>query len=298
MRFTKLLLATGSSPRRLKIPGNDLAGVHYLRRLSHSDTLRDALSPASTVVIAGAGWIGLEIASAARARGCAVTVVEPAPTPLHAALGPEMGTFFADVHRDHGVEFQFGTGVSAFKGTDGVTAVVTTDGTELAADVVIVGIGARPNTDLASDAGLTVDDGVVVDASLRTDDPDIHAAGDIAAYLHPHYGRHIRVEHWSNALNGGEAAARAMLGQEVAYEDLPYFFSDQYDVGMEFAGLLDGYDRVVTRGDVRARAFMAYWLSGNQVVAGMHVNLWDEGLDTIRDLITTRRPVDPETLSQ
>ena len=294
--YTKLLLATGSSPRRLKIQGNDLDGVHYLRRLPHSDALRDALANADRVVIAGAGWIGLEIASAARGRGCAVTVVEPAPTPLHAALGPEMGAFFADVHRDHGVDFRFGTGVERFEGAGRVERVVTTDGAALPADVVVVGVGARPNTELAADAGLAVDDGVLVDAALRTDDPDIYAAGDIAASPSQRYGRRVRVEHWANAIGGGEAAARSMLGQDVTYDDLPYFFSDQYDIGMEFAGLPVGYDRVVTRGDVAGRAFMAYWLAGDEVVAGMHVNLWDEGLDGIRDLMTSRRAVDLDKL--
>ncbi|UOX91954.1 FAD-dependent oxidoreductase [Amycolatopsis sp. FBCC-B4732] len=294
--YTKLLLATGSSPRRLRVPGNDLAGVHYLRRLSHADQLRSALSAGGRVVVAGAGWIGLETAAAARTYGCEVTIVEPGPSPLHAALGPELGGFFADLHRTHGVELRLGTGVTGFAGDDAVSAVLTDDG-EIPADVVVVGIGARPETQLAEEAGLTVDDGVRVDAALRTEDPDVYAAGDVASAWHPHYGRAIRVEHWAAATNGGPAAARSMLGQAVEYAELPYFFSDQYDAGLEFTGWFPpgGYDRVVRRGD--AEAFHAFWLAGDRVVAGLHVNRWDEGLDAVRELILSGRAVDPDRLA-
>jgi 3-phenylpropionate/trans-cinnamate dioxygenase ferredoxin reductase subunit len=285
--YSKLLLATGSSPRRLKVEGNTLDGVHYVRRLGHTAALREALGEVSRVVVAGAGWIGLEIAAAARGKGCEVTVVDPAPSPLHAALGQEMGGFFADIHRDHGVQFRFGEGVERFAGAGRVEAVVTPSG-EIPADLVVVGVGARPNVELAEDAGLAVDGGVVVDQAMRTEDPDIFAAGDIAAVPSSRYGRRLRVEHWQNAISGGEAAAVAMLGGDVVYDDLPYFFSDQYDVGMEFVGLVDGYDRVETRGDVAGRAFTAYWVAGEEVVAGMHVNLWDDGIDAIRDLVAGR----------
>jgi 3-phenylpropionate/trans-cinnamate dioxygenase ferredoxin reductase subunit len=296
--YSKLLLATGSSPRRLKVEGNDLGGVHYLRRLSQSDALREAFAHGGRVVVVGAGWIGLETAAAARKAGCEVTIVEPTATPLHAALGPEMGAFFGDVHRKQGVELRLGVGVTGFKGAGKVSAVAT-DAGDIPADVVVVGVGARPNTELAEDAGLTVDDGVHVDGALRTDDPDVFAAGDIASVPSSRYGRRIRVEHWQNAVDSGPAAARAMLGQDVTYDQLPYFFTDQYDLGMEFAGWLapGGYDRVVTRGDVDGQAFHAFWLAGDQVVAGMHVNRWDDGIDAVRELITSRRAVDPERLA-
>ncbi|MFD7660190.1 NAD(P)/FAD-dependent oxidoreductase [Actinosynnema sp. NPDC059797] len=297
--YTRLLLATGSSPRRLSVPGEELPGVHHLRRLDQADRLREALTPGSRVVIAGAGWIGLEVAAAARARDCAVTVVEPAPTPLHAVLGPELGGFFADLHRHRGVGFRFGGRVTGIRGDGAVSAVELADGAVLPADAVVVGVGARPNTALAERAGLTVDDGVVVDAALRTDDPHVFAAGDVAAHPSTRYGRRLRVEHWANALNGGQAAARSMLGQETAYDELPYFFSDQYDVGMEFAGWFapGGYDRVVTRGSVEERAFHAFWLASGHVVAGMHVNLWDDGIGDVQDLVRSRRPVDPDRLA-
>jgi 3-phenylpropionate/trans-cinnamate dioxygenase ferredoxin reductase subunit len=300
--YRKLLLATGASPRTLAVPGADLPGVHHLRRLPDSDRLRAALSGGRRVAMAGAGWIGLEIAAAARGQGCPVTVVEPAPTPLHVALGPEMGTFFADLHRERGVEFRFGAGVAGVVGDTQVKALRTTDGEEIPADVVVVGVGARPNTALAEAAGLTVDDtngGIVVDARLRTDDPDIHAAGDVAAVPSPHYGRRLRVEHWASAISGGQTAARAMLGRPADHDELPYFFSDQYDVGMEFTGWFapGGYDRVVTRGDVPGRAFHAFWLAGNHVLAGMHVNLWDEGIAPVQELILGGHPVDPGRLA-
>ncbi|MGV9366166.1 NAD(P)/FAD-dependent oxidoreductase [Amycolatopsis sp. NPDC003731] len=294
--YTKLLLATGASPRRLRVPGNDLDGVHYLRRLAHADRLRDALKAGGRVVVAGAGWIGLETAAAARHYGCPVTIVEPGPAPLHATLGPELGGYFADLHRRHGVELRFGTGVTGFAGESAVSAVLTDDG-EIPADVVVVGIGARPETQLAADAGLAADDGVLVDAGLRTEDPDVFAAGDVAGVWQERYGRRIRVEHWAAATNGGPAAALAMLGREVVHDDLPYFFSDQYDAGMEFTGWFPpgGYDRVVTRGD--AEAFHAFWLTGGRVVAGLHVNKWDEGLDAVRELILSGRTVDPDRLA-
>ncbi|MFJ9786443.1 NAD(P)/FAD-dependent oxidoreductase [Amycolatopsis sp. NPDC101161] len=294
--YTKLLLATGASPRRLRVPGNDLEGVHYLRRLVQADRLRDALAAGGRVVVAGAGWIGLETAAAARTYGCEVTIVEPSPSPLHATLGPELGAFFAELHRRHGVDLRLGTGVTGFAGDTSVTAV-RTDAGEIPADVVIVGIGARPETQLAEEAGLAVDDGVRVDASLRTEDPDVFAVGDVASAWHPAYDRHIRVEHWAAATNGGPAAALSMLGREVVYDDLPYFFSDQYDVGMEFTGWFPpgGYDRVVTRGT--DEAFHAFWLAGGRVVAGLHVNQWDEGLDAVRELIRGGRTVDPDLLA-
>ncbi|MEQ0560086.1 FAD-dependent oxidoreductase [Amycolatopsis sp. NEAU-NG30] len=294
--YTKLLLATGSSPRRLRVPGNDLDGVHYLRRLSHADRLREALAAGGRVVVAGAGWIGLETAAAARHYGCEVTVVEPSPSPLHAALGPEVGEYFAKLHRGHGVDLRLGVGVTGFAGDKEVTAV-RTDAGEIPADVVIVGIGARPETQLAADAGLAVDDGICVDAGLRTEDPDIFAVGDVASVWHERYERRIRVEHWAAATNGGPAAARAMLGQEVVHDELPYFFSDQYDAGMEFTGWFPpgGYDRVVTRGE--PDAFHAFWLSGGRVVAGLHVNRWDEGLDAVRQLILSGQTVDPDRLA-
>ncbi|MBW0009772.1 MAG: FAD-dependent oxidoreductase, partial [Pseudonocardiales bacterium] len=249
------------------------------------------------------GWIGLETAAAAREYGCEVTIIEPQPTPLQAALGPGTGAsgiggFFAQVHRRHDVDVQLGTAVTEFRGTRHVAAVVTDDGNQIPADVVIVGVGARPNTELAEQVGLAVDNGVLVDAALRTDDPDVYAAGDVANALNPLYGARIRVEHWANALHGGPAAARSMLGRRVSYDTVPYFFTDQYDVGMEFTGWFrpGGYDALVTRGDLQARAFHAFWLADDRIVAGMHVNQWDEGIEPVEDLIRRGEPVDRHRL--
>ncbi|GAA2860614.1 FAD-dependent oxidoreductase [Streptosporangium fragile] len=297
--YAKLLLAPGASPRRLDVPGADLDGVHYLRTLGDAERLREALRGGGRVVVVGAGWIGLETAAAAREYGCEVTVVEPQAVPLQAVLGPEMGAFFAEVHRRRGVDVRLGRGVTGFLGTGRVQAVATDDGGEVTADVVIVGVGVRPDTELAERAGLAVENGILVDASLRTDDPDVYAAGDAANAFNPLYGTRIRVEHWANALNGGPAAARSMLGQEVVYDRPPYFFSDQYDVGMEFSGWFPqgGYDSVVVRGELPAHDFHAFWLAGGRVVAGMHVNRWDEGIAPVQELIRAGVPVDPDRLA-
>jgi transaldolase len=249
------------------------------------------------VVVVGAGWIGLETAAAARGHGNQVSLLEHGPTPLHAVLGPEIGTTFARLHREHGVHLRVRTGVGEFRGAAGrLTAVVTNAGDELPADVAIVGVGARPNTELARAAGFPVDNGVV-DAALRTPDPDVYAAGDVANAFHPLLGRHLRVEHWANALHGGPAAARSMHGQAVSYDRVPYFFTDQYDLGMEHSGFAGpgDYDRVVYRGDLDAGEFVAFWLSGDRVVAGMNVNVWGVA-DPLQRLIRSGAAVDDQRL--
>jgi 3-phenylpropionate/trans-cinnamate dioxygenase ferredoxin reductase subunit len=307
--YTRLLLATGAAPRRLPVPGADLAGLMYLRTLADSEALLAVLRQGGQVVIAGAGWIGLEVAAAARQAGCAVTVVEPEATPLHRSVGPELGEVFGQLHREHGVQFRLGESISELRGDGSGSAaagqaagalrqVLTSGGATLEADVVLAGIGAVPNAGLAADAGLEVDNGILTDASLRTSDPDIFAAGDVANAVNPLLGRRIRVEHWANALNGGPAAARAMLGQQVSYDRVPYFFSDQYDLGMEAAGVPEpgGYDQVVYRGEPQSREFVAFWLKSGVVVAGMNVNVWDVS-DAIQDLIRSGSPVDAARLA-
>jgi NADPH-dependent 2,4-dienoyl-CoA reductase/sulfur reductase-like enzyme len=307
--YDKLLLATGSAPRPLDVPGADLGGVHYLRRLSDSERLRATLQTLGrengTLVIVGAGWIGLEVASAARGYGAEVTIVEPLSTPLQMALGPELGEFFGRLHQDHGVKFHFGASVTEIEGRGGmVLAVHTGDGQEHPAHAVLIGIGAIPQTGLAEQAGLELapreeGGGIAVDAALRTADPDVFAAGDVAGAFNPLFGRRLRVEHWANALNGGPAAARSMLGQEVVYDRVPYFFSDQYDLGMEYSGFAapGGYERVVIRGDAGKREFIAFWqTSEGHVLAGMNVNVWDV-TDPIQALVRARRPIDPDRLA-
>ena len=283
LHYDKLLLATGSTPRILNIAGSENRGIHYLRRMGDSDSLKNALSSGPSVVVIGGGWIGLETAAAARLAGCRVSVVEMDSLPLRRVLGDEVATVFADLHRAHGVEFAFEAGIREFGGIGGsLTHVVLDNGTEVPADVAIVGVGIRPLTELASAAGLAVDNGVTTDGFLQTSDPDIYAAGDVASYRHPLLKRNIRVEHWANALNGGPVAAKNMLGQSVEYDRVPYFFSDQYDLGMEYAGYVEPreYDQVVFRGDPsivdgKAPEFVAFWVSQGKVLAGMNVNVWD-----------------------
>jgi NADPH-dependent 2,4-dienoyl-CoA reductase/sulfur reductase-like enzyme len=297
--YDRLLLTTGASPRRLDVQGGDLRGVRYLRTAADSERLGAALAESGQVVIAGAGWIGLEVAAAAREQGCEVTVVEPEPGALLRSIGPELGAMFAGLHQEHGVRFRFGEGVSEFRGSAGrLTAAVTSSDALLPADLVVVGIGAVPNTALASVAGLEVDNGILVDAALRTSDPAIWAAGDVANAFNPLLGRRIRVEHWANALNGGPAAARSMLGQEVSYDRVPYFYSDQYELGMETCGLPEPgrYDEIVYRGDLESLEFIAFWLATGVVVAGMNVNVWDV-TDDIQELIRSGRPVDTARLA-
>ncbi|MBO0806925.1 MAG: FAD-dependent oxidoreductase [Actinobacteria bacterium] len=296
--YDRLLLATGASPRRLNVPGGDLDGVLYLRTVAESEHLGSVLRGGGKVAIAGAGWIGLEVAAAAREFGCEVTVIEPEPVALHRALGPELGGMFTDLHREHGVTFRFGEGLSEIRGSGSAGAVITSAGAEVPADAVVIAVGVRPNTGLAAGAGLDISNGVTVDAALRTSVPGIYAAGDVADVFNSLLGRRVRVEHWANALSSGPAAARAMLGQPVSYDQVPYFFTDQYDLGMETAGVPEpgGYDEVVYRGDRAGREFIAFWLSGGAVVAGMNVNVWDVS-DDIQDLIRSKRQVDTARLT-
>ncbi|GAB2833715.1 FAD-dependent oxidoreductase [Streptomyces chlorus] len=308
VRYDKLLLANGAEPRRLDIPGTDLVGVHHLRRLAHAERLKGVLASLGRdnghLVIAGAGWIGLEVAAAAREYGAEVTVVHRGRTPLHSVLGPELGQLFADLHSEHGVRFHFGATLTGITGQDGVVlAARTDDGEEHPAHAVLAAIGAAPRTGLAQAAGLDLADpadggGIRVDERLRTSDPYIHAAGDVASFPHALFGTRMRVEHWANALNGGPAAARAMLGQEVTYDRIPYFFSDQYDLGMEYSGWAPAgsYDQVVIRGDAGKREFIAFWMKEGRVLAGMNVNVWDV-TDPIQRLITSRTPVDTDSLA-
>ena len=299
LRYDKLLLTTGSTPRRLDVPGAESDGLLYLRELPDSDRIRAALTSGGRVVVVGAGWIGLEVAAAARHHGAAVTVLEVADLPMQRVLGDEVAKVFADLHREHDVDLRLGTGVERIRSGDGGLSVVDSTGDEIDADAVVVGVGIRPALELAEAAGLAIEDGVAVDASLQTSAPDVFAAGDVAAAEHPILGTRIRVEHWANALNGGPVAARSMLGQDVVYDELPYFFTDQYDLGMEYIGHAPpcSYDRVVVRGDLAVREFQAYWLKNGRALAGMHVNLWDDGIDPIKAVVASGRSLDPDRLA-
>lgn len=302
--YDLLLLTTGSRVRKLDVPGADLPGIHYLRTAEESQALTDAYAAKPRVVVVGAGWIGLEAAAAARERGCEVTVIEPQSTALAAVMGEQVGELFAAVHRQHGVDLRFGTGVEGFEGDDKVTGVRTDKGDVIPADLVVVGVGVQPNTELAEAAGIEVasredGSGIVTGPDLRTSVPEVFAAGDVVRWDHPLLGHSIRVEHWSNAKDSGTAAAKAMLGQDVAHDAIPYFFTDQYDLGMEYAGDVPrgtSY-QVVLRGDPASGAYLAFWLDDHKrVLAGMHVNTWDT-IDAIRDLIRSKAPVDPARLA-
>ncbi|GAA2388556.1 FAD-dependent oxidoreductase [Streptomyces glaucosporus] len=307
IHYDALLLATGAEPRRLDVPGTGLAGVHHLRRLAHAERLRGALAGLGRdnghLVVAGAGWIGLEVAAAARTYGAEVTVIEQRATPLYSALGPELGDVLADLHREHGVRFRFGTRITEIVGQDSqVLAVRTEDGDEHPAHAVLAAIGAAPRVSLARSAGLELAadpvGGIAVDASLRTSDPRVHAAGDVAALHHPLFGVRLRDDHWANALDGGRAAARAMLGQEVVYDRIPSFFSDQYGTSLEYSGWAPpgSYDQVVVRGDVGRREFTAFWLGRERVLAGLGMNVRDAA-GPVRRLVRSGGRVDPEKLA-
>lgn len=298
--YDKLALATGSRSRRLPIPGADAEGVHMLRTIGQSDALISLFGSARRLVVVGAGWIGLEVTAAARTAGLEVTVLEVGAVPLQGALGEEMGAVFGELHRAHGVDLRCGVKAAEIVTADGkATGVRLDDDTVVDADAVLIAVGARPNIELAADAGLAVEGGVLVDESLASSDPDIVAVGDIADQQHPVLGQRVRVEHWATALNQPAVAALTMLDRPATYDRLPYFFTDQYDLGMEYTGFVapGATTSVVVRGDTASREFVAFWLDqGNRVLAGMNVNVWDV-TDRIKELILGGEPVNPDALA-
>lgn len=299
--YDKLLLATGAQARRLPIAVPSEAPVTYLRTVEDSDRLRSLLRLGGRLVIVGGGWIGLEVAAAARSLGAHVTVLEALDMPLVSVLGPEVAQIFTALHTAHGVDIRVKSRVSSIEGDDGGATLALADGTTVDADLILVGIGAVPEVALGQVAGLRTDNGIVVDAKLRTSHPDIFAAGDLANAYHPRLGRHLRVEHWDNAIEQGVVAAQNMLGKAVSYDRLPYFYSDQYDLGMEYLGSIgpEGYDRVVVRGKPAEGAFTAFWMRDGHVLAGMHANAW-AAMEPIRKIVGARDvadALDDETLT-
>ncbi|MEC3973680.1 NAD(P)/FAD-dependent oxidoreductase [Amycolatopsis sp. H20-H5] len=298
-RYDRLVLATGSRPRSLPVPGSGLPGLRTLRSLDDSLALRSAFAEAERVVIVGAGWIGSEAAAAARKHGAEVTVVDQVSAPLHAVLGDEVAGVFRELHTEHGVRWRLGERVAEFTGgPGGVNGVRLQSGDELPADVVLVAVGAAPRVELAHVAGLELadDGGVCVDAGLRTAAPDVYAIGDIAAHFHPRYGKRVRVEHWDTAKNHGTHVAGNLIGENEPYLNSPYFFSDQYDLGCEYRGLADpDTDELVVRGDLASREFIAFWLRDGRVAAAMNVNSWDDG-DALTSLVDGRATVTAEQL--
>ena len=295
--YDKLLIATGSSARGLDIHGSELDGLLTLRTLEESLGLRERFTEGASVVIVGAGWIGCEAAAAARQHGANVTIVEPRSQPLLGVVGEQIGATFAALHRDHGVDLRLGTGVKGFAGEGTASSVLIKGGHSIPADTILVGVGAAPNIALADAAGLKLaDGGIAVDATLRSSDPDIYAAGDVAAHDHPKYRHRVRVEHWANAKDQGLHVAGNLLGAEAPYQLRPFFFSDQYDLGCEYRGLADpAKDRLVVRGDLASREFTAFWLRDGAVAAAMNVNQWDDG-DALQELVDTGRQVSDKEL--
>lgn len=295
LRYDRLLLSTGAEPRRLNVPGSELEGIHYLRTLQDCEALQDRLDTGGHAAVVGAGWIGSEFAASARQRGLDVTLIDPLRLPNERIFGAEIGEFYRDLHAAHGIKLLLGRGVEEFEGARSVRAVRTSDGRSIDCDFVVVGIGVIPCTGLARSAGAKVDNGIVVNQQLRTTVPGIFAAGDVANAWHPLFRREIRVEHWANALNQGPAAAQAMLDQPVSFERIPYFFSDQYETGMEYCGHAPQWDEVIFRGTPDSGEFIAFWLHDERVVAGMNVNIWDVS-DHIQAMIRSRLPVTPAAL--
>ncbi len=297
VHYDKLLIATGSRNRRLRLPGSDLDGIFYLRTLAEADLLKAALAQAEGVVVVGDGFVGCEIAASARQMGLDVTLIGREPMPMLRALGPVGAGFYRDLHAAHGVHLHSGASASRFRGTGGqVRAVVLSDGTELAADVVVVGIGAQPNVELAADAGLAVDNGIVTDTMLATSAADVYAAGDVASVPNPVLGGRIRVEHFATALVQGPVAARNMLGRNVRHDRVPFFFSDQYDVWMEYTGYGLPDAETLVRGDPTGGEFVIFWLRENRLLAAMNVNV--RGIpDIVTPIIAGGRPVDRAALT-
>ena len=294
LAYDWLILATGGRPRMLPLPGADLPGVVTLRTLQDADRLRDLFAKGPRLVVIGAGFIGCEVAASARKLGLGVTVLEVADVPLELALGREVGARYAQLHRDHGVDLRTGVRVQAIRGDDAVERVALADGTEIDADVVVMGVGMAPNTELAEQAGLEVDNGVVCDERLRTSDEWIWACGDVASAYHPLYERHLRIEHWANALNQSQACAKSLLGESEPYDRVPYFYSDQYDVSMEYVGFGEGYDRVIFRGDLDGFEVTAFYLRQGRLLAAMPVGRHDD-VEPAKALIAARAtPEEPQ----
>jgi len=295
--YDRLLIATGASPRRLSMADESGAPVAYLRTIEDSNRIKTELRPGLRLVVIGGGWIGLEVAAAARAADAQVTVVESAELPLLAVLGPDVAGIFASLHRDYDVDLRISTTVAAVQEWDGRAVVRLSDASTVDADLVVVGIGVKPNVSLAEEAGLRTADGILVDEYLRTSDPHVYAAGDVAAVARRGLARPLRVEHWDNAINQGIVAGRNLAGDKVAYDRVPYFFTDQYDLGMEYVGHAapGECDRVIVRGETTgSRLFTAFWLRGHRVLAGMHANDWD-AIDLLRALVG--KDVDPDRLA-
>jgi 3-phenylpropionate/trans-cinnamate dioxygenase ferredoxin reductase subunit len=295
LRFDKALLATGARNRRPAIPGRELEGVFDLRTVEDADRIRTEALPGRKAVVVGMGFIGSEVAASLRQVGVEVAVVAPGSAPLERVLGGDVGGVLAEIHREHGIELHFGDSVAAFEGLGRVERVVTTAGRRIECNFAVLGVGVDPAAELAGATGIELDNGIVVDEFCRTSVQGVYAAGDVANHYHPVFKRRIRVEHWDNALKHGPAAARNMLGKDEPYEDIPWFWSDQYDTNLQYAGFHTSWDELVVRGSLEERSFVAFYCTTGRVLAVVAVN---RGKDLRRSipLIKARKPVEPAKL--
>jgi 3-phenylpropionate/trans-cinnamate dioxygenase ferredoxin reductase component len=296
LTYDALVIATGAAPRRLGSTAAFLDGVQYLRDAADADALRAAAAEATSIAVIGGGWIGSEVAASLRQLGHSVTLISNLARPLERVLGPEVADVYRNVHLEQGVRLAHGH-VAGLEGDGRVARLRLSDGQRIPADLVVIGVGAAPRIKLATRGGLVTRDGaIVVDEYLRTSVPNIYAIGDVASAWHPRYGRHLRVEHWDNAIHQGRAAAANIVGVGEPYARIPYFYSDQFDLGMEYRGYAPEWDEVVVRGDVAAREFHAFWLADHRVVAAMNVNLWHDG-EELQRLVEAEGPIDPRRLA-
>jgi 3-phenylpropionate/trans-cinnamate dioxygenase ferredoxin reductase subunit len=272
LAFDKLLLATGGDVRRLDIPGSHLAGVHYLRTLDESRAIEAALAEGNRMVVVGGGFIGLEVAASAHARGLDVTVLEAMPQLMGRALPEEVSAMFLELHRENGIDVRLEDGVTGFTGETEVSGVSAASGKSFPADIVVVGIGIVPETELALSAGLAVDNGITVDEHARTAHPNIYAAGDNTFHFNPLLGRHLRLEAWQNAQNQAATAARNMCGENETYAETPWMWSDQFDVNLQLAGVPESWGELVLRGSIAERDFAAFQLRDGRIEAAITVN--------------------------
>ena len=296
LSYDKLLLTTGARVRRLSAPGADLADIHYLRDIADSLAIRKRLEEGASLVIVGGGYIGLEVAAAARSRGVRVTVLEMAPVAMNRVVAPEIGRFFEAVHRERGVDIRTGVSVEGFEGDGRVERVVCAGGAAVPAGFVVVGVGIDAAAELAEQAGIAVDNGIVVDACGRTSDAHVFAAGDVANHPNSLLGRRLRLESWQNAQNQAIAVARAMCGNAEPYAEVPWFWSNQYDLNLQMVGLPEKWDRLVVRGDMASRKFSAFYLDDGAIVAANAVNI-PRDIRVARALIEQKARPDADRLA-
>ena len=293
--YDKVLVATGVRNHRLRIPGADLEGVYDLRTVGDADRIRAMSRSGSRAVLVGMGFIGSEVAASLRYRGVEVAVIEPFKTPLYRVLGEEIGRVFTQLHRENGAQMFFEESVTAFEGTGHVQRVMTSTGRRIECDFVVVGVGVEPVTDLLADARVKIDNGIVVNEYCETNVEGIYAAGEVANHFHPLFGRQVRVEHWQNAIHQGRAAARSMLGKRELYSDVHWFWSDQYDCNVQYAGFHTGWDELVVRGNLEERNAVAFYLQGRRIAAAVAFNRGQD-LQRAMSLIRARVEVEPAVL--